>query len=68
MGSFWQALGLSSGSGNGGGQDRPADLPPERSRKVPKTEKEAIRKHVEEQERQQREEDEGGGERSGRII
>lgn len=48
MGFFSQAFGLNGG--NGGGQDRPADLPPERSRKVPKTEKEAIKKHLEEQE------------------
>lgn len=63
MGFLSQALGL----GNGGGDDRPADLPPERSRKVPKSEKEAIRKHVEEQEQQQKDED-GGGERSGRVL
>jgi hypothetical protein len=52
MGLFSQAFGL-SGGGNGGGADRPADLPPPRERRPGKQEKEAIKRHYEEQEQEQ---------------
>ena len=48
MGFFSQAFGLSGG--NGGGDDRPADLPRPRKRHIPKTEKEALKEHLKEQE------------------